>query len=83
MICSETNPVPQRGALFLGGNRWAYVRDLLHTDKLVKAYHTNERIFRTFRMAEASGTSFIFLQIICRGGGDGIALRPVPGGIDR
>jgi len=32
---------------------------LLYTDKLVKAYHTDERIFRTFRMGEQCGMNAI------------------------
>ena len=48
--------------MFLGGNLmggWAHARDLLYTDKLVKAYHTDERVFRTFRMAEQCGMNAI------------------------
>ena len=48
--------------MLLGGNLiggWAHARDLLYTDKLVKAYHTDERVFRTFRMAEACGVNTI------------------------
>jgi uncharacterized membrane protein YphA (DoxX/SURF4 family) len=48
--------------MFLGGNLmggWAHARDLLYTDKLVKAYHTDGRIFRTFHMAERCGMNAI------------------------
>jgi len=48
--------------MFLGGNLmggWAHARDLLYADKLVKAYHTDERIFRTFRMGEQCGMNAI------------------------
>jgi uncharacterized membrane protein YphA (DoxX/SURF4 family) len=48
--------------MFLGGNMmggWAHARDLLYTDKLVKAYHSDWRIFRTFRMAEQCGINAI------------------------
>ncbi len=48
--------------MFLGGNLiggWAHGRDLLYTDKLVKAYHSDDRVFRTFRMAEACGMNTI------------------------
>ena len=44
--------------MVLGGNLiggWAHARDLIYVDKLVKAYHTDWRVFRTFRMAEQSG----------------------------
>ncbi len=48
--------------MFLGGNLiggWAHARDLLYADKLVKAYFTDDRVFRTFRMAEACGMNTI------------------------
>ena len=48
--------------LILGGNvigGWAHGRDMRYYDKLVKAYHTDERVFRTFRMAEACGVNTI------------------------
>lgn len=48
--------------LILGGNvigGWAHGRDLHYYDKLVKAYHTDERVFRTFRIAEACGVNTI------------------------
>lgn len=48
--------------MFLGGNLiggWAHARDLLYADKLVKAYHTDARIFRTFRMAEQCGINTV------------------------
>ncbi len=48
--------------MFLGGNLiggWAHARDLIYVDKLVKAYHDDWRVFRTFRMAEASGMNAI------------------------
>ena len=48
--------------MFLGGNLmggWAHARDLLYTDKLVKAYHTDWRVFRTFHMAEQCGINAI------------------------
>jgi uncharacterized membrane protein YphA (DoxX/SURF4 family) len=44
--------------LFLGGNLmggWAHARDLIYVSKLVKAYHTDERIFATLRLAEQCG----------------------------
>ena len=48
--------------LILGGNvigGWAHARDMHYYDKVVKAYHTDERVFRTFRIAEAAGINTI------------------------
>ena len=48
--------------MFLGGNLiggWAHARDLIYVDKLVKAYHEDWRVFRTFRMAEECGMNAI------------------------
>ena len=48
--------------MLLGGNLiggWAHARDLIYVDKLVKAYHTDWRVFRTFRMAEQCGVNTI------------------------
>ena len=48
--------------MMLGGNLisgWAHARDLLYTDKLVKAYHSDWRVFKTFQMAEACGINTI------------------------
>ena len=48
--------------MMLGGNLiggWAHARDLLYTDKLVKAYHSDWRVFRTFHMAEQCGINTI------------------------
>lgn len=48
--------------MILGGNvigGWAHGRDMRYYDKMVKAYHTDERVFRTFRMAEAAGVNTI------------------------
>jgi hypothetical protein len=49
--------------VILGGNLiggWAHARDLIYVSKLVKAYHTRERIFHTLQMAEAGvGTNDI------------------------
>ncbi|MCL2116950.1 MAG: hypothetical protein FWH27_00840 [Planctomycetaceae bacterium] len=44
--------------MFLGGNLiggWAHARDLIYVSDLVKAYHTREKIYATFQMAEACG----------------------------
>jgi len=48
--------------MMLGGNLiggWAHARDLIYTDKLVKAYHNDWRVFRTFKMAEECGINTI------------------------
>ena len=48
--------------MFLGGNLiggWAHARDLIYVDKLVKAYHSDWRVFRTFHMAEQAGMNAI------------------------
>ena len=44
--------------IIMGGNLiggWAHARDLLYADDLVKAYHTRDKIFATFKMGEACG----------------------------
>jgi len=44
--------------LIMGGNLiggWAHGRDLIYTDKLVKAYHTDERVMMTMQLAEKCG----------------------------
>ncbi len=44
--------------LILGGNLvggWAHARDLIYVDKLVKSYHTKDKIFETFYLAEKCG----------------------------
>ncbi len=44
--------------LIMGGNLiggWSHARDLIYTDKLVKAYHTDERVMMTMQMAEKCG----------------------------
>jgi len=48
--------------LILGGNMiggWAHARDMRFYDKLVKAYFSDERVFRNFRIAEACGVNTI------------------------
>lgn len=48
--------------LILGGNMiggWAHCRDMRFYDKLVKAYFSDERVFRNFRIAEACGVNTI------------------------
>ena len=44
--------------MILGGNLiggWAHSRDLTYLSDLVKAYHTKEKIYETFQIAEACG----------------------------
>ena len=44
--------------LIMGGNLiggWAHSRDLVYVSDLVKAYHTDERVINTFRLAEKCG----------------------------
>jgi len=48
--------------LFLGGNLiggWAHARDLIYVSKLVKAYHNDEKVFETFRLADQCGINTI------------------------
>src|SRR5512143_2059682 len=44
--------------VIMGGNLiggWAHARDLLYADTLVKAYHTDAKVFETLRLAEKCG----------------------------
>ena len=44
--------------MILGGNLiggWAHSRDMMYLSDLVKAYHTREKIYDTFQIAEACG----------------------------
>jgi uncharacterized membrane protein YphA (DoxX/SURF4 family) len=46
--------------LIAGGNLiggWAHARDLIYASALVKAYHTDERIIETLRLAEQCGVN--------------------------
>jgi hypothetical protein len=48
--------------LFCGGNLiggWAHSRDLMYVSDLVKAYHTDEKIFETFELAEEMGINTV------------------------
>jgi len=48
--------------LIMGGNLiggWSHARDLIYTDKLVKAYHTDERVMMTMQLAEKCGINAI------------------------
>ena len=44
--------------VIMGGNLiggWAHARDLLYVSQLVKAYHTDRKVFETLRLAEQCG----------------------------
>lgn len=44
--------------LFLGGNLiggWAHARDLIYVSKLVKSYHSDEKVIHTMQLAEQCG----------------------------
>ena len=48
--------------LIMGGNLiggWAHSRDLIYVSKLVKAYHTDERVIQTMQLAEQCGIDAI------------------------
>ncbi|MBN1441373.1 MAG: hypothetical protein JXA90_01630 [Planctomycetes bacterium] len=48
--------------LFCGGNLiggWAHSRDLVYVSELVKAYHTDEKVFETLELAERSGINAV------------------------
>ncbi len=59
--------------MMLGGNLiggWAHARDLIYVSQLVKSYHSRDKIFETFRIAEQCGintiiTNPILCQVIC------------------
>ncbi|MFC2076536.1 DoxX family protein, partial [candidate division KSB1 bacterium] len=56
--------------VILGGNLvggWAHARDLIYASKLVKAYHTDQKVFDTFRLAEQCGiNTFLTNPVIAR-----------------
>jgi hypothetical protein len=46
--------------VIMGGNLiggWAHARDLLYMSRLVKTYHTDEKVFETLRLAEGCGVN--------------------------
>ncbi|MEW6237217.1 MAG: hypothetical protein AB1656_17680 [Candidatus Omnitrophota bacterium] len=48
--------------LFCGGNLiggWAHSRDLVYVSELVKAYHTDQKVFDTLELAEENGINTI------------------------
>lgn len=56
--------------LIMGGNLiggWSHARDLIYTDKLVKAYHTDDRVMMTMQLAEKCGINAILTNpALCR-----------------
>lgn len=51
--------------MFLGGNLvsgYAHARDLIYVSDLVRAYHTKEKIFATFKLAEACGINTFLMN---------------------
>ena len=56
--------------LILGGNLiggWAHARDLIYVSKLVKAYHSDYKVFETLYVAEKCGINAILTNpILCR-----------------
>jgi hypothetical protein len=49
------------GGNLIGG--WAHSRDLIYVSPLIKAYHTDEKIFETFRLAEHRGINTAMTNI--------------------
>ncbi len=48
--------------LIMGGNLiggWSHARDLIYVDKLIKMYHTDERVIMTLQLAEKCGINAI------------------------
>lgn len=45
------------GGNLMGG--WAHARDLIYVSKLIKSYHNDQKIFETFKIAEACGVNTI------------------------
>jgi uncharacterized membrane protein YphA (DoxX/SURF4 family) len=56
--------------LIMGGNLiggWSHARDLIYADKLVKAYHTDERVMMTMQLAEKCGINALITNpLLCR-----------------
>ncbi len=55
--------------MILGGNLiggWAHARDLIYVDKLVRAYHHQDKIFQTFALAESCGVNTVLTNpLLC------------------
>ena len=56
--------------MIMGGNLiggWSHARDLIYTDKLVKTYHSDERIMMTMQLAEKCGINALITNPqLCR-----------------
>ncbi len=56
--------------IFLGGNLiggWAHAGDLVYVSKLIKSYHSDEKVFDTLKLAEACGINTLLTNpILCR-----------------
>lgn len=56
--------------VILGGNLvggWAHARELIYADKLVKSYHSDEKVWATFRLAEDCGiNTFLTNPVLSR-----------------
>ena len=56
--------------VILGGNLiggWAHARELIYVSKLVKSYHTDEKVYTTFKLAEECGiNTFLTNPVLCR-----------------
>jgi uncharacterized membrane protein YphA (DoxX/SURF4 family) len=53
--------------MILGGNLlsgWAHSRDLIYVSSLVRAYHTKQKIFETFRTAEQCGVDTLLSNTV-------------------
>jgi uncharacterized membrane protein YphA (DoxX/SURF4 family) len=53
--------------VMLGGNLmggWAHARDLIYVNKLIKAYHSDEKVFETFYLAEQCGFNTVIMNKI-------------------
>ncbi len=61
MACGQIKDL-KVSRIFCGGNLiggWAHSRDLIYVSSLVKAYHTDEKIFETLELAEEMGMNTI------------------------
>lgn len=53
--------------MIMGGNLlsgWAHSRDLIYVSSLVRAYHTKEKIFQTFNLAEKCGVDTLLSNTV-------------------
>jgi uncharacterized membrane protein YphA (DoxX/SURF4 family) len=56
--------------VIMGGNLiggWAHARDLIYVSKLVKAYHSDDKVFETLMLAEKCGINALITNpVLCR-----------------